>query len=376
MMLSSSFRRVYTLGARFSQRQRLCRGVTGLADGGRMWGALKHAWPSPCVAVHPLPKSNQLSFFATTAADDTSTQEPASVEEHQAKTHKEWCENADNTHSPNWEKRIFEQTQMPYFYNTITHEIMPIVSDEDEDGQHPSLPSLYDPPSVALEQKDGTVFRELRFKEYKNLKDDRPYYLNLVSLECTWKFPFEDQDVVLDIPPLPQFEWQHRVPKETPNAPMARRIGAAFIDLSVSFVTTVGMMTIMYYDLGGEIYTALPAGGPLFMATFLARDTVMDIGTRSLGKKVMKLEVISDDGILPHRGKSIFRNVYVAPMAFGAALYPPAAVAFLGDIGVAFGTGKRVGDYMAGTRVISELPDRQERLDERVAYIAREVRMT
>ena len=63
-------------------------------------------------------------------------------------------------------------------------------------------------------------------------------------------------------------------------------------------------------------------------------------------------------------------------MAFGAALYPPAAVAFLGDIGVAFGTGKRVGDYMAGTRVISELPDRQERLDERVAYIAREVRMT
>ena len=291
----------------------------------------------------------------------------------------------EENRADNWERRLFAQTQVPYFYNIETNEIIP--DDSEDEGQQggnavaqssQSWLESYEPMTVEMKHAgmDEAVERELRFKEFKNLKDDRPYYLNCASLETSWKFPYEDQDEVWEIPPLPQFEFKHKVAKDVPDASILRRLGAASIDLTISAVATGGVLTLMYFDLDKELYTVLPATAPVFFAAFTARDTVLDMGTRSIGKKLMGLEVIDEHGLMPSRGHSIIRNLYLAPMLVAAGFYPESSVSFLLDLGILIATKRKVGDYLGRTRVIREREDRAVRLKEREEYVAREVRMT
>jgi uncharacterized RDD family membrane protein YckC len=288
----------------------------------------------------------------------------------------------DENRPENWTRRVFAQTEVPYFYNVETNEIAPDDTEEDAQsgggGPSASWLAAYTPLTVEMKHAgmDEVVERELRFKEFRNLKDDRPYYLNCASLETSWKFPYEDQDEVWEIPPLPEFEFKHRVGKEVPDAPVLRRLGAASIDLTVSAVVTGGVLAFMYFDLDKELYTVLPATAPIFFAAFSVRDTVLDMGTRSIGKKLMGLEVIDENGLMPSRGHSIIRNLYLAPMLVAAGFFPESSVSFLVDMGLLLVTKRKAGDYLARTRVIRERSDRPRRLKEREDYVSREVRMT
>ena len=85
-----------------------------------------------------------------------------------------------------------------------------MTNDGEESSDYPLKLEEYKPVEVTLRQgTDSEVSRQLRFKEFKNIKDDRIYYLNCATLETTWKFPYENQDVVLDIPALPEYEFKN-----------------------------------------------------------------------------------------------------------------------------------------------------------------------
>ena len=278
----------------------------------------------------------------------------------------------------NWEKRIFEQTRLPYFYNRSSDEIIPMLHDEEEDSDHPLHLDDYKPGIVVLNKgEENEVQRELRFKEFKNLKDERTYYLNCATFETTWKFPYEDQDVVFEIPVLPEYEFKHVVPPELPNAPLWKRGCAAMIDLGVSTIVTCSVIGAMYLELGeNELYTVIPAFGPLLLSSFTARDCVLDKGSRSIGKRAMKLEIITDAGLIPSRGHNVIRNIYVPPVLVGSVFFPYAIGILAVDLGLLAFQGKKIGDHVGRTRVIEELEDRPLRLKERQEYVDREVRLT
>ncbi len=291
-----------------------------------------------------------------------------------------------------WEKRVFLQTEIEYFFNYKTNEIIPMTHDDEEHSEHPLKLHEYKPVIVTLQRGGEDVQRELRFKEYKNLKDDRPYYLNCATLETTWKFPFENQEIVLEIPQLPEYEFKHILPSNFPTAPLWKRTVAAMIDLGVSTIVATGVVGMMYFELGdGELYTVIPAFGPLLLGTFTGRDCVMDNGSRSIGKKVMGLEIILADkykfqgselvnvgggGLIPSRGHNVLRNIYVPPLLVAGVFFQPILYIFGVELALFVIKGRKIGDFLGRTKVIEEAEDRPMRLKERKEYVDREVRMT
>ena len=267
-----------------------------------------------------------------------------------------------------WTKQKHIGSGFEYVYNSETKEIRP--------------PGHFKPITVQVPQgKYGSVERELRWRQYREIRGDRQlYYMNTANLETTWKFPFIDPDSqAAYAQPPPEFTFTP-VPDAIPNAPLLRRALAAGIDIA-SCAAVAGVHGALMYAEVAE--AAQPALAIAFTAAFTARDTLLDGGTRSLGKRAMRLEVIKSDGTLPSRVHTFGRNVYY-PILYLAInvgiimeptfLYGSGAFYAL-DTALLLGLDRlgkgaaRVGDFMTQTRVIDEQPDRSLRLREREIYV-------
>ena len=99
-------------------------------------------------------------------------------------------------------------------------------------------------------------------------------------------------------------------------------------------------------------------------------------GTRSVGKRLMGLEVVRTDGahagMLPGRMRSAMRNIYLPLALFGIFIPPFPQLAFLADFAAtqANPTRKRLGDYLTKTAVVHELPERPRRTADFLAQLA------
>ena len=124
----------------------------------------------------------------------------------------------------------------------------------------------------------------------------------------------------------------------------------------------------MYIDLEDIVASQIS----LAFATwglFLAKDMIFERGTRSIGKRLMKLEVVRCDGQLPSRWNNFFRNIYL-PVYTMVGTFPPVVFAFASlELGLLSFTkqGQRMGDLIGRTRVIGEFPGREDRLKEKIS---------
>ena len=93
---------------------------------------------------------------------------------------------------------------------------------------------------------------------------------------------------------------------------------------------------------------------------------VIEKGTRSVGKKLLKLEIVRVDGKLPSRWNNFFRQIYLPVYAGTGVLMPYIFFFTAADFACMLFTpyNMRFGDFIGRTRVIAELPDRKERLQE------------
>ena len=91
-------------------------------------------------------------------------------------------------------------------------------------------------------------------------------------------------------------------------------------------------------------------------------------GALDLLAKAARLEIVCSDGSLPTRWHTFGRSVYLPVYAAGTMLMPYIFIFAAVDMGCVMFTPKqqRIGDFIGRTRVIAELPDRQERLDQKI----------
>lgn len=152
-------------------------------------------------------------------------------------------------------------------------------------------------------------------------------------------------------------------------APALRRVGAVVFDAAVSSVFGGLFAGAVYVDLG-DPQASMVAFSFALWGSFVARDALFEQGTRSLGKRLMGLEIVTVAGQLPTRRHTILRNVYFVAYggitAFGD-LAPFLFALAAGDLLLLlFSPGRRkLGDWFGGTRVITECDDRSDRLEER-----------
>ena len=114
------------------------------------------------------------------------------------------------------------------------------------------------------------------------------------------------------------------------------------------------------YELGdmglgnsiGSIYTII---------FFTAKDCFLDHGTRSIGKKLMKLEVVNKQGELSGPYRNLFRNTLELCMAGTFLLGVPYFSANTGLVLLDYLSlllfKRRIFDFMLGTRTVRESPD-------------------
>lgn len=113
-----------------------------------------------------------------------------------------------------------------------------------------------------------------------------------------------------------------------------------------------------------------------FLVGMVLRDSMFEAGTRSLGKRIMGLEIVRTDamhaGMLPGRGRTALRNIYLPLTQLGQIIYPWPQLFFLADFAAVFvtPTGQRLGDHLASTAVVAELPERPARVADFVAQLA------
>jgi len=121
------------------------------------------------------------------------------------------------------------------------------------------------------------------------------------------------------------------------------------------------------HALGEDVVTVAAAFQGVALASWMVRDAATSEGNRSLGKRVFGLELAYWDGCLPTRGHALLRNLYWAVLPV-MAWHPLAALAgtlpFVFDGASLLFTpdARKVGDYMAGTRVVMERPGRADRM--------------
>ena len=277
-----------------------------------------------------------------------------------------------------WELRRYKLTEREYIFNLTTKEIRPIESVDQESGE--LLP--FEAPMVRVSTGKGAdefVERELRWEEHRELKGDRmPYYLNRATGESTWEFPFEDPDLVPSFARIEEYPLTS-VPSSIECAPVGVRIGAAAIDLGVTLTTVSLYSCLIVAEMG--ITKSAPGIFLLLMLGYISRDAFVDSGSRSFGKRYLGLEIVRTDGTLPGRRQTVGRNV-VAPISiialavggFFSDLYvlSAAGALFAAEFGASVATGRGLGDYIFGTKVIRAQEDRDKRLEERVAYLLAE----
>lgn len=147
-----------------------------------------------------------------------------------------------------------------------------------------------------------------------------------------------------------------------------RRLGAGIIDLLISSAAGCSAGAATWFTTYDPFLTMNVASG-VALAGWVVRDSLGDGGNRSIGKRLYKVELAHWDGSLPTRTQALLRNWYflVLPaMKFHALLDMAGGMLFVFDIASVMLTqdARKVGDYMFGTRVVDERPDRAARVAE------------
>ena len=119
----------------------------------------------------------------------------------------------------------------------------------------------------------------------------------------------------------------------------------------VSFLANFEMENIFLGSLVGQVY---------FFLFFCFKDSVLDHGTRSIGKKLMKLEIVDKHGNLSGMYRNCFRNSI--EFLFISCIFIPqfTGLLFFGacfDMLSGFIFKKRLLDFILGTRVVPESSD-------------------
>lgn len=166
-------------------------------------------------------------------------------------------------------------------------------------------------------------------------------------------------------PDTKQTTWHHPSVGLRP-ATLSRRMAAGTIDLfaSAGFGTALGMLYA--WELDGAQYgqMAVAAG---FLISFTCRDSIFQRGTRSLGKRVMALEVVRrSDGMLPTRMRTLGRNFYAPIFGDQFTFFPFVHLIFFSDIFMMKYDRqcRRFGDFLCDTTVVPEMPMMKERVNE------------
>lgn len=89
--------------------------------------------------------------------------------------------------------------------------------------------------------------------------------------------------------------------------------------------------------IGLELFLTTLHFVPLWLRSniFECRDILVDNGTRSIGKRLMKLEIVNvQDGTLPYRVRNTMRNINCGTLnSFGMLLFPFMHIFAASDIG-------------------------------------------
>mmetsp|Transcript_8554 Transcript_8554/g.15055 ORF Transcript_8554/g.15055 Transcript_8554/m.15055 type:complete len:357 (+) Transcript_8554:93-1163(+) len=215
----------------------------------------------------------------------------------------------------------------------------------------------------------ATDWYDPRFPEhvqYVEFNTKRKYYHNTATNEVTWSPP--------DQPDLDVFEKEIEESSKglTPavNAQPAKlwkRVAATGVDFAAAFGSGLAFGGLVFVDLGEPVSAQLCVAISTWVL-FMGKDMIFEQGTRSPGKRLLKLEIVRVDGQLPSRWNNMFRNLYL-PVYTGVAAMPPAIFALTAlELGLVMFTqnGVRLGDLVARTKVIEELPDRATRLAEKI----------
>ncbi len=159
-----------------------------------------------------------------------------------------------------------------------------------------------------------------------------------------------------------------------PAAPI-RRLIAGLIDVALAGVggsATGGLV----YATTGDVAISVSAAQGVTLTLWMLRDCLGDHGTRSMGKRVLSLEITNWDGTIASPTTCMVRNLYmglVPVLTFHPLLSLTFEMLVFFDMAsfAVTADARRVGDYMLGSRVVGERPGREERV--RDLYDAQEV---
>lgn len=176
-------------------------------------------------------------------------------------------------------------------------------------------------------------------------------------------------------PVTSQTTWVHPSQGIVP-AKLPRRMAAAAIDLTLAMTVGVVVGMEVAWEMSDQNFQqAFTMFG--VVVSFVSRDALFEDGTRSIGKRLLKLEILDTaEGEMSQRGQNIKRNVYSSLNPLMIAASPFHLVVMACDLVlIAFNMkGRRSGDWMAKTVVVDELPERAARMEHRAEMFKQNAR--
>ncbi|KAK8793511.1 hypothetical protein WA158_004870 [Blastocystis sp. Blastoise] len=219
----------------------------------------------------------------------------------------------------------------------FSEEVKPVVSNEEKKTSDTKTKAVPTPQAP----KKSILAYDRTWIQMKNA-DGKVYYQNKKTLEIVYAL-----DNVI------------------PYAPLWRRFTAGLIDTSISLgvgaaVTQIATLELNDPGLGfvmGAMYLGL---------SMLIRDSLFEEKTRSLGKRLMKLEILTNDGRISGPYRNAVRNAPWGLLVMASSLGPLGSSLFLFtsifDLACMLIFKKRIFEYPMKTRVVMEQPERKKRL--------------
>ena len=255
-----------------------------------------------------------------------------------------------------WIRRRDPATKREFWYNSLTMESTVLRPMTDL--------ARMSKPQYATSWSDARFPSWVQFLE---VDTRRPYYMNRETGNVQWTPPGSDPGLDIFAKEIEAAKTRFtRVPADAAPAPLLRRAAATVVDMGLSMVGGVAFAVLVALELGRP-QDALASVPFAAWGLFLIRDAVIESGTRSIGKRLLKLEIVRWNGTLPSRFQSVFRHAYIPVYGASSLLMPYIVLLPIVDVGLVLFTPNawRVGDVMALTRVIAERPDRALRLEEK-----------
>lgn len=256
-----------------------------------------------------------------------------------------------------WVEQVDLSTGRRYYYrrDTLQFRISPPQRGTVEKGRVSMFP-------VTEEEKREEEARaaEPAWQVFIDPASGRPFYYHSATMESRW-----DNPLGLTITDADYAGGLMRVPAESlAPAPVGRRALAAAVDIGVALTAGAAAGAVIWWELE---FPALGAFGATYTAMLymVLRDSLLDQGTRSIGKRVAGLEIVRTNGELASRYRTFSRNFYFVSAVASAELFPLLQIVQAVDaVACTVRSRRRLGDLMAGTQVIAEQGDRAQRLDD------------